>query len=192
MFILNPDRTFQIGWMQDGTVYTLACGDGHGGLNTEQQKANAEYIYNYLTNEGWTKNAICGLLGNIQSESSLNPGSWKVKDKMENNVGYGLVQWTPASKFLKFIGISDDNRAQVDEIDAKELMDEQLEYILYEVGGGTDQWTSSYVNMTFEEFTQSTDTAYNLAMKFLKAYEKPLDPNQPRRGQQAEDWYNSL
>ena len=26
---------------------------------------------------------------------------------------------TPASKFLKFIGISDDNRAQVDEIDAK-------------------------------------------------------------------------
>ena len=29
-----------------------------------------------------------------------------------------------------------------------------------------DQWTSSDVNMTFEEFTQSTDTAYNLAMKF--------------------------
>lgn len=181
MFILNLDRTLKIGWMQDGTVYTLACGDGHGGLNTEQQKANAEYIYNYLSDKGWTKNAICALLGNIQSESSLNPGSWEVKDVISKNVGYGLVKWTPASKFLEFINIDDDHVSQVDEMDAKELMDKQLECILYEVEGGNGQWISN--DMTFKEFTQSNDTAYNLAMKFIKAYERPANLNQPKRGQ---------
>lgn len=42
-------------------------------LNLEQMKINATYIWNYLGSLGWTKNAVAGILGNMQSESSINP-----------------------------------------------------------------------------------------------------------------------
>jgi len=44
----------------------------------------------------------------------------------------------------------------------------------------------------FEGYTQSTDTAYNLAINFLRYYERPADYNQPLRGTQADYWYNYL
>ena len=61
-------------------------------LTAEQQKANAEYIFNYLSLQGWSKEAICGLLGNIHHESFLNPGVWEIQD--DPFWGYGIVQWT--------------------------------------------------------------------------------------------------
>lgn len=71
-------------------------------------------------------------------------------------------------------------------------MDNNLYRILYEVENGL-QWqsTSSYP-MTFEEFTQSTDSAYDLAMAFISNYERPLDPDQPIRGVYAENWFDYL
>lgn len=47
-------------------------------------------------------------------------------------------------------------------------------------------------NYSFEDFTHSTDTPYNLGMAFLANYERPLDPNQPARGTQAQEWYEFL
>lgn len=47
-------------------------------------------------------------------------------------------------------------------------------------------------NYSFEYFTHSTDTPYNLGMAFLANYERPLDPNQPSRGTQAQEWYEFL
>lgn len=44
-------------------------------LNDEQMKINATYIYKALTEKGWSLNAIAGILGNMQSESSINPRS---------------------------------------------------------------------------------------------------------------------
>lgn len=42
-------------------------------LNQQQMEINATYIFAYLTNCNWTINAIAGLLGNMQAESSINP-----------------------------------------------------------------------------------------------------------------------
>ena len=42
-------------------------------LTMEQMKVNATYIWNYLREQGWTLNAVAGMLGNMQSESSINP-----------------------------------------------------------------------------------------------------------------------
>lgn len=47
-------------------------------------------------------------------------------------------------------------------------------------------------NYSFEDFTHSIDTPYNLAMAFLTNYERPLDPNQPSRGIQAQEWFEFL
>lgn len=46
--------------------------DSSNALDFEQMKINARYIYNSLIVKGWTINAISGMLGNMQSESSIN------------------------------------------------------------------------------------------------------------------------
>lgn len=46
-------------------------------LNMPQMTENAKHIMSYLLDKGWTKNAICGMLGNMQTESTINPGIWQ-------------------------------------------------------------------------------------------------------------------
>lgn len=153
---------------------------GNNYLSMEQMTANAQYILDYLTAAGWTKNAICGVLGNLETESTVNPQLWQSLDYGNTSLGYGLVQWTPATNLI--------NWCVANTLDYT-LMDSQLQRILYEVEHN-EQWI--YSAMTFQEFTQSTDTPYNLAMLFLSKYERPANPNQPIRGTQAEAWYTTL
>ena len=47
--------------------------DSSNTMDIEKMKVNATYLYGYLIQEGWTVNAICGMLGNMQSESAINP-----------------------------------------------------------------------------------------------------------------------
>lgn len=153
---------------------------GNRFLSTAEMTVNAQYIYNYLNARGWSKNAICGMLGNMQTESTINPAIWQNLDYGNTELGYGLVQWTPATKYLNWC---DENEL------IPSQMDSNLKRILYEVEND-EQWINS--NMTFYEFTQSTNSAYSLAMLFLSSYERPADPNQPIRGTQAENWFNTL
>lgn len=71
-------------------------------------------------------------------------------------------------------------------------MDANLYRIIYEVENNIQWIATSTYNYSFYEFTQSTDTPYNLALAFLANYERPADPNQPARGTQAEYWYEYL
>ena len=90
------------------------------------------------------------------------------------------MQWTPATKYINWVNGDPST------------MDNNLSRIIYEVENNL-QWiaTSSY-NYSFEEFTKSTDTPYNLGLAFLANYERPEDPNQPQRGTQAEAWFEFL
>ena len=36
--------------------------------------------------------------GNMEAESGITPGKWEVPE--EDSKGFGLVQWTPATKFI--------------------------------------------------------------------------------------------
>lgn len=153
---------------------------GNRFLTLSEMTVNAQYILNYLMAQGWTKNAVCGMLGNMQTESTINPGIWQSLDEGNMSGGFGLVQWTPATKYT-------------DWADARSLvwgaMDSNLKRILYEVEENL-QWIHS--SMSFLEFSQSTDTANNLGMLFLAHYERPADPDQPNRGTQATYWFNNL
>lgn len=46
-------------------------------LTKSQMKVNAQYILDYLKKKGLTKNAVCGMLGNMETESFINPGLWQ-------------------------------------------------------------------------------------------------------------------
>lgn len=71
-------------------------------------------------------------------------------------------------------------------------MDANIFRILYEVSNNLQWIATSAYNYSFEDFTHSIDTPYNLAMAFLTNYERPADPNQPARGIQAQEWYEFL
>lgn len=46
---------------------------GWSGTPSAEQLANANIIRSFFLNEGWTINAICGMLGCMQGESTINP-----------------------------------------------------------------------------------------------------------------------
>jgi hypothetical protein len=152
-------------------------------LTMDEMTSNSEYILGYLSGHGWTRNAICGMLGNMQSESTINPARWQSDDVGNTSGGLGLVQWTPATNYLDW--------CTANSLDYRQ-MDSGLGRILYEVDNGL-QWisTSSYP-MTFTEFTHSTDTPENLAEAFITNYERPADPTQPIRQTQARYWWDNL
>ena len=144
-------------------------------LNMADMTINAQYILDWLLAKGWSKNAVCGMLGNMQSESTINPGRWQ--GGIEYGDGFGLVQWTPYTNYTTWAGVN------------WYTMDRELERIEYEKLNNV-QWINS--GMTFTEFSVSTDTASNLAMLFIASYERPADPNQPIRGTQGQAWYDLL
>lgn len=65
-------------------------------LTTEQIQENAIEFYNHFKYT-MTLEAICGLLGNIQRESQLNPGQTEYGYDGDPNYGYGFIGWTPGS-----------------------------------------------------------------------------------------------
>lgn len=167
--------------------YYGSTGGESSPLNNTEMETNVRYIYSYLSNSGWTVNAISGLLGNLQAESTINPGRWQSDNVGNISAGYGLVQWTPSTKYTDWCnseGISDASE-----------MDSNLKRILYELENNI-QWiaTSSY-NMSFKEFSKSTLSVSELSKAFLLCYERPADQSesvQNYRAELGESWYKFL
>lgn len=149
-------------------------------LSSEETLINAKYIKDYLSKKGWTLQAICGLMGNMQAESRINPGAWQgYKENLK--LGYGLVQWTPATKYFEWADAAKLERSNIKS---------QLDRILFELAQGLQFYSSSAYKMTFKEYVKSTETPEKLAYVFLNNYERPGDRNQPHRQTYARAWYS--
>lgn len=152
-------------------------------LSLNQMKPNARYIYQELSKKGWTLNAIAGFLGNVQTESNINPGIWQSLKANNTSLGFGLVQWTPATKLIEW--------ANANGYDYKDI-DTQLKRIQYEMDNGIQYYSTPNYPESFYEFTRSTKTPEYLAYAFLNNYERPANRNQPNRKSQARYWYDYL
>lgn len=177
-----------------GFIYNPVLFDGQTAIDVEpisgnrflsqaEMENNARYIWNYLGSRGWSINAVAGMLGNMQTESTINPGIWQSLDSGNTSMGFGLVQWTPATKLI--------NWASGRDLDYT-AMDTQLERIEYELANGIQYYPTSSYPETFAQFKVSTKDPYYLGMAFLANYERPAVSNQPKRGQQAQAWYEFL
>jgi murein DD-endopeptidase MepM/ murein hydrolase activator NlpD len=155
----------------------------NGFLNMEEMTENANYILSYLLSRGWSKNAIAGMLGNMQTESTINPGIWQNLDSGNMSMGYGLVQWTPASKYIDW--------ANANSLPYQE-MDSQLSRIEFEIENGLQWISTSEYPLSFQEFKISTQTPEYLGQTFLRNYERPADQTQPNRSTQARYWFDNL
>lgn len=193
-------------------VYAVV-GTSKNPLPDEQQEANAEYIYNYLINEGWSESAIFGLLGNIEQESHFNPGTWR---KLDNpNAAYGLAQWCDAdglyTKILEFAGEDfsayvnkkDEMCAIVDRMAEEcplELINIQLEYLIETSRKGAEEkrWLPKSddncpYSMTFEDYITNPEnySVEDMALVFHGSYERSDDiPGLEKRKTYAREWHD--
>lgn len=68
---------------------------GYGGLTQSEMENNANIIAYYFQERGASLEAICGMLGNMEHESGLNPMARQREGRPD--LGAGLIQWTPAT-----------------------------------------------------------------------------------------------
>lgn len=162
----------------------------HGGnnyLTLEQMQDNATYIWLKVQPLGWTMNAVAGMLGNMQTESNINPQIWEGLNEGNLSGGYGLTQWTPATKYINWC---------IDRGLSYPQMDSNIARIQYEVENNEQWFYNSQLELsppyTFYEYVISEEDPYLLAMYFLWFYEHPAESIQPDRGVQAEYWFEFL
>ena len=150
-------------------------------LNQAEMENNAQLFYLRMHNYQFSLNAIAGILGNAQHESSINPGIWESLDPYEG--GYGLLQWTPYTKYSDWAGSGWQNNG-----------DKECERIAYEFANGIQYYPTESYPMTAQQFRTSNASAADLAEVFLYNYERPGDPSASvaSRRQYATNWYNYL
>ena len=161
----------------------MAVHSSNSYLSTAQMTDNAQYILDYLLDKGWTKNAICGMLGNMQRESTINPGIWQNLDERNTSLGFGLVQWTPASKYISWC---ESNGLVFSE------MDSNLKRILWELENNEQYYATDSYPETFSEFTKSTKSVTYLASAFLHNYERAGVAAETERQENAQYWFQNL
>ena len=154
-------------------------------LTRSEMEGNARFISDVFLANGWTMNAVAAMLGNMESESTINPGIYEGLDASSSSNGFGLVQWTPNTKYKTW---ADANGYGGDYGDIVG----QVARILYELREGLQWIPTSEYPLSFVEFTRSTESASYLAQAFLYNYERPASLDQPHRSTQAEEWLTFL
>lgn len=177
-------------WYSSGWDYVLRYPNtlqwiaGNRYLNQSEMENNAQIIYYYFKGQGWSDQAISAMVGNMQAESTVNPALWEGLTPYGG--GYGLVQWTPYTKFSNWYGTGWET-----------AYDAEMQRIIYEMNNGL-QWDpargdnetgSGTFYQTFQQFSTSQFTPTMLANQWCYKYEYPATRPQPIRGQYAEAWY---
>ena len=148
-------------------------------LSEAERIVNARLIYRKLSEFGWSKNAICAVLGNLEQESTLSPGLHQLYGS-----GYGLAQWTPGSYYTDW---ADENGYAADSLEG------QLIFLNYTMRPDCEPerrfWyqTNAYP-LDYESFIHSSEEVAYLTAAFTWNYERPGIPHMDRRIAYAERW----
>ena len=154
-----------------------------GSMTQSEMEQNATEIYNQLRGYGWTLNAICAVLGNMQQESYLNPAQWQIGyDIGSQSAGYGLVQFTPSTKYTNWA-----NEQGYDITDGEHQV-----YAIDTQPWGTEYIPTSDFPLSYSEFKVSDKDLDYLTEAFLRNYERAGVSALESRQQYANDWYKFL
>lgn len=178
-----------------GNWITKVTDTTSGYLSESEMKQNADLVYDYFYQKlQWNVNSVMALLGNIQGESTLNPGLIEVGGGTTSaGAGRGLVQWTPASDLYAVLdvlyGKHDDwydGNKQLAVIFA-EYQEASGEASL----GIEKQWysTTEYP-ISFKEWAFNTRgyLLEDLVYAFARNYLRPAVWKQPVRYEYAQKW----
>ncbi len=167
--------------------YTMSAIVENRYLTDDEKRHNARIIYKYLTYKGWSKNAICGAIANMEAESSLSPGRWEMEDSdNDGDKAYGVLQWDPPTKWINYANSHDYEQNNIYR---------QLDYLIYSMRYGGGEWLVGGVPNAYQlyayEYTCSSRSVYDLAIVFLLCYERPTNAGSSvmnYRGGLAETW----
>lgn len=170
-------RTTLNGWVIDNAY-----------LTQEEMENNAELVAQYFLERDWSLEAICGMLGNMQSESTVGPGVVEGHATNPPTKGYGLIQWTNTQattveqntlwawihkNFNDYKWWEGDRQCQFIDTDDEE------------------NWIATKrFPMSYEQFKKSEKKPTYLAMAYFWNRERgtwSID-----RAKQAEEWYKYL
>ena len=147
-------------------------------LTEAQSLQNAQMVVNFLSGKDWSKEAIAALIGNMRHESSINPNMYEYGYSWGDDRGFGLVQWTPRSKFWDWglgQGYSEtelrSGDSQLARIDYE--VDNDIQYIPN--GHSARYGYESKYDFSFADFRQNTQglTVNQLTEAFMWNYEGP-------------------
>ena len=147
-------------------------------LTEAQSLQNAQMVVNFLSGKDWSKEAIAALIGNMRHESSINPNMYEYGYLWGDDRGFGLVQWTPRSKFWDWgigQGYSEtqlrSGDSQLARIDYE--VDNNIQYIPN--GHSARYGYESKYDFSFAAFRKNTQglTVNQLTEAFMWNYEGP-------------------
>lgn len=163
---------------------------GNAYLTETQKQDNVQWIYNWITtpaNFGWPHMySLAGMLGNIDAESTVNPGLWQ--NLIQNYaMGYSLFQWTPATKYTNWCTKNGLVNFYMDSAlkRLKYEFDHNLQWI------ATDVYPISFQNFITGYFDNNTDIGYCTEV-FLRCYERAGIERLEYRIERANHWFEFL
>ncbi len=138
---------------------------------TEKQQASAKEIYDFFIEKGFTPEAACGILGNIQQESSFNLTA-------TNGSHWGLCQWG-GGRFKNLAALAHKKGKTWAHLDI------QLEFIWQEFCGSEKATKDALINC--DDLLEATSS-------FCKLYERcgNYSTEVQKRYKYAKYWYNKL
>ena len=148
---------------------------------TQAQMENNAIEFNAYFTGKYTLESICGMLGNVQRESTLNPA---LKERLSTSSGWGLIQWTPSSNLTNYANAQGkdwkDGNLQCQLINAE---------VLEGYGG---QWLPTksypYSGLEFSQLTDVEEAVKAYCFERERAGVVALD----ERIQNGKNWYNYL
>lgn len=168
-------------------------------LSTTQMKDNVDVLVPIMRNKGWTDNAIAAMLGNWQSECTINPNRPQNSGYPDNRAGgFGFAQWTPWGNKIGWYCDQHGIGYNTSDINPMSAIETQLDYHDYECryglqGTGRKTWYSNHgYNYSWDGFLASTDRPSQLANAYYWQYERSAAGSSGTRPAQAEQWYTYI
>lgn len=148
---------------------------------------NQEIVWQFFTNNGFSKETTAGIMGNIEHESGF------ITDKIEagSGIGFGIIQWSYTRRDALEARAAKDNR------DVNDLHF-QLEYCLEEMSSG-DYWMANNgysfapYNYPYNEFITKNDIEWS-TNAFCWMFERPDETvaRIDKRISAANEYYNEF
>lgn len=131
-----------------------------------QGDSNVEKAFNYLVRQGLAPHQAAGIVGNLSEESYVNPsiqeGGALTPDYPIAGRGFGIAQWTPASRQQNLVDFAAKRNTPVNDLNI------QLDFLWYEMTT-VPGWKESLVSI------RAAQTAGEAAFAFHRDFERSAD-----------------
>ena len=177
------------------------CPNNHfrKGLNQAAMQENVKVIAPIMLSRGYSRNAIAAMLGNWESECTLNP-NWPEKSGFPSNRegGFGFPQWTDWGNKIGWY--ADQLGVQYNTSDTNPISEIEFELDYHEFectkglkGTGKKTWYAKHgYNYTWTNFRVSLDSPSELAKAYYWQYERSTAWTVGTRAKQAEKWFEFI